>query len=84
MVYKRKNGFSLIELLVVVAVLGVLAAILIGVLNPAGLFGQGRDSRRLSDLTTVQAALEQYYAENGSYPASIPGAGNPWISGTIT
>lgn len=80
----NKSGFSLIELLVVIAILGILMGIAVAVLNPVGLFGQGRDSRRLSDLTTIQAALEQYFSQNGSYPASIPGAGSAWSSGGVT
>ena len=80
----KRNGFTLVELLVAVAVIGVLSGIVIAALNPASFFARGRDGRRLSDLTTIQAALEQYYAQNGSYPASIPDAGEPWASGTIT
>jgi len=80
MANKRKNGFSLIELLVVIAILGILMGILVVILNPAGLFGQGRDSRRLSDLATIQAALETYYAENNAYPAAggVP-FGAAWV-----
>lgn len=74
----KYKGFTLIELLVAVAVGGILMGALIMVLNPVGLFGQGRDGRRLSDLTTIQAALEQYYAENGKYPADVPAGGTQW------
>jgi len=81
---KDQSGFTLVELLVVIAVVGVMAGVLVAVLNPATFFARGRDSRRLSDLTTIQSALEQYYAENGSYPLSIPAAGNPWTSGGVT
>ena len=66
----KNKGFTLVELLVVVAVVGALAAVAIVVLNPAQFFREGRDGRRLTDLSTVQTALEAYYAENDSYPAT--------------
>jgi prepilin-type N-terminal cleavage/methylation domain-containing protein len=77
---KSRGGFTLIELLVVIAVVGVLMGVVVAVLNPAAYFKRGRDSRRLSDLTVVQSALEQYFAQNGSYPTTggVPfGAG--WL-----
>ena len=78
------RGFTLIELLVVIAVIGALAGVTIAVLNPVQFFKQGRDSRRLSDLTTIQAALEQYYAEQGKYPADVPVGGTRWeVSGVV-
>ena len=79
-----EKGFTLIELLVAITIIGILMGALIAVLNPSGLFGQGRDGRRLSDLTTIQAALEQYYAQNGSYPADVPDGGAVWEYGGVT
>lgn len=64
-----KHGFTLVELLVVIVILGVLATITLSVLSPSYFFGRGRDTRRQSDLQTVKAALEQYYLDNGRvYP----------------
>ena len=81
----RHNGFTLIELLVAIAVVGILSGIVIAALNPASFFARGRDGRRLSDLAAIQAALETYFAENGTYPATggVP-FGSVWESGGIT
>ena len=67
--FKNKKGLTLIELLIVVAILGILAGLVLVVLDPSYFFGKGRDSRRRSDLDSVKAALEQYYLDNGrEYP----------------
>jgi len=63
-----KKGFTLIEMLIVVAIIGILAgAVLVG-LGPVQ--KGGRDARRLSDLRQVQNGLELYFNKNGTYPAS--------------
>lgn len=82
---KKEDGFTLVELLVVIGVVGVLTGALVAVLNPVQFFKQGRDGRRLSDLTTIQSALEQYFSQNDSYPATggVP-FGSVWTSGGIT
>lgn len=61
-----KKGFTLIEILIVVAIIGILASVVVVGLGPAQ--KKGRDSRRVSDLRSVQTALELYYGKNGAYP----------------
>jgi prepilin-type N-terminal cleavage/methylation domain-containing protein len=63
---KQKQGFTLIEILIVVAIIAILASVVLVGLGPTQ--QQGRDARRLSDLREVQTALELYYNKNGVYP----------------
>ena len=62
----KNKGFTLIEMLVVIAVIGLLAAlILVGL---SSFRTRGRDTRRIADVKEVQNGLELYYMKNGSYP----------------
>jgi prepilin-type N-terminal cleavage/methylation domain-containing protein len=65
-----KKGFTLVELLLVMAVLGVLATALITLINPLAQFQRTRDSQRKNDLAQLRRALEQYYNDFNSYPAN--------------
>jgi len=51
------KGFTLVELLIVIAILAALAAAVVVVLNPAELLAQARDSQRLNDMGVVRDAL---------------------------
>lgn len=62
------KGFTLVELIIVIAVIGVLSGVLIGVLNPNKQLMKSRDAGRKTALKTLQNALEQYYTDVGSYP----------------
>ena len=63
-----KKSFTLVELMVVVAIISILAAgLLVGL---GGARKKARDSRRISDLRNVQAALEVYYSQNNKYPSA--------------
>jgi len=66
----RKNfGFTLIEVLIVIAVVGILAAM---ALFAARLqIAKGRDARRKADLAKIQKALEDYMNDEGCYPDSL-------------
>jgi general secretion pathway protein G len=66
---KKKTGFTLMELLIVIAIIGILISI--SVASYASAQKKGRDARRHADLKAVQNAWEQYYADNSaSYPAT--------------
>jgi len=64
-------GFTLVELLIVVSILGILATIGLFTFNSAQT--RGRDSQRKSDLKQIVSALELYYSDYGSYPLATNG-----------
>ncbi len=61
--YKNIKSFTLIELLVVLALVAILSVVVILTLNPAELIKQARDSNRLSDLSTINTALNLFSAD---------------------
>lgn len=63
-----KKGFTLIELLVVIAIIGILVSI--AMVNYLTAQKQARDAARSTLMHNIQGAFEQYYAANGTYPAS--------------
>jgi len=63
-----KQGFTLIQLLVVTAIIGLLASIVLVSVNTAR--RKARDTRRLADMRTVVTALELYYDTYQAYPNS--------------
>jgi len=61
-----KRGFTLLELIIVIAILAILAVIITLALNPAELLARSRDSQRLSDLDVLETALGLYAAETNT------------------
>ena len=67
------NGFTMIELLIVIVIMGILSVVGIGAFTSSQI--KARDSQRKTDLRTIGDALEAYYNDYGSYPVSS-GDGN--------
>lgn len=61
-----KAGFSLVELMVVIGIIGILSSILYA--NFGSARGSGRDAERQSDIRNLQTAIEQYKKQFGRYP----------------
>ncbi|MFZ2205081.1 MAG: prepilin-type N-terminal cleavage/methylation domain-containing protein [Minisyncoccia bacterium] len=60
-VKKNKNrGFTLLELLIVIAIIAILSVALVLVLNPAETLKKARDAQRISDLNTIKTAIGLY------------------------
>lgn len=66
MIINSRKSFTLIELLVVLALVAILSVVVILTLNPAELIKQARDSNRLSDLSTINTALNLFSTDVAS------------------
>lgn len=64
----KKRGFSLIELILVIAIIGLLAAVI--TVSVSGAKIRGRDARRDRDIHEIRTALGLYAADNGRFPTA--------------
>jgi prepilin-type N-terminal cleavage/methylation domain-containing protein len=63
---KRQSGFTIVELLIVIVVIGILATLVI--VTFTGIQQKARDSKRQTDINAVDSHIESYYAQSGNYP----------------
>jgi prepilin-type N-terminal cleavage/methylation domain-containing protein len=80
---RNSKGFTIIELLIVIVVIGILAAL---VLTAYGnIQGRARDTERQNDINEIHKQLELYYTDGdrgaGKYPLTVSVAG---LSGEVT
>jgi len=66
LINKKQAGFTIVELLIVIIVIGILAALVLNTFQ--GVQARARDTERRTDLNSIATQLEAYYADFGHYP----------------
>ena len=79
---RGQSGFTIVELLIVIVVIGILAAITMVAFNSVQV--KARDSNRIAKIESISKAIELYYAANGRYPAIQDGNGRETTCGSQT
>ena len=67
----KQRGFTIVELLIVIVVIAILAAITVVAFN--GVQARSRDNARIAKITGIAKAIELYYVDNGRYPPILDG-----------
>ncbi len=67
----NNKAFTLIELIIVIAIIGVIASSIIIAINPTERLGKAKDAQRLTEAEGIEEAIERYTADNGELPPSI-------------
>lgn len=85
----RNLGFTMIELLIVIAILGILAVAVLSAINPLEQINRGRDTGLRSDAEQLLNAIDRFYAFNGFMPwqsgaTDVDNMDLPWGSVTAT
>jgi prepilin-type N-terminal cleavage/methylation domain-containing protein len=65
---RTQQGFTLVELLVVIGIIGIIMAVTIVAINPVQQFQNARNAQRQSDVTTILDAIYEYEASNSGLP----------------
>lgn len=74
---KFRAGFTLIELIIVIAIIAILAAAIFVAIDPARRLHEARNARRSSDIATILDAVKTYQVDNeGSHFGTIAGLSN--------
>lgn len=79
---EKQAGFTIVELLIVIVVIAILAAISVVAYN--GIQSRGRDSGRIAKIQSIAKAIELYKIDNNTYPPILDGNGQESACGSQT
>lgn len=86
MLEQKQTGLTLIEWLVVIAIIAILTVIIFAHINPLRERDRASDSRRKADLDRISIALEEFYSDHDCYPTletfNLSGGLRPYLSET--
>jgi|GEM_PF-1113712 prepilin-type N-terminal cleavage/methylation domain-containing protein len=68
---RAQGGFTIVELLMVISVLGVLAAIVISTLNPGEISKRSRDTTRMADIQAINRVVSMYQTDGNTSFGSL-------------
>lgn len=74
---KRNQGFTIVELLIVIVVIGILALLVITTYS--GIQAKARNSKRQTDIQSLQTQLEAFFSQNGYYPSLTDMNSQTWL-----
>lgn len=72
-----QKGFTIVELLIVIVVIGILAALVLNTFS--GVQRRARDTERQTDVNSVATQLEVYYNDKGFYPTETDLSNDTWV-----
>lgn len=72
---KNQKGFTIVELLIVIVVIGILATLVI--VTFSGIQQKARNTKRQTDINAISSHVEAFYASNGYYPTLAHMNDNP-------
>ena len=78
---KKQQGFTIVELLIVIVVIGILAALVITTFT--GIQQKARNTERETDIKAMHGQVEAYYAQNGKYPTLTNLNDSSWRSSNM-
>ncbi|HSW79431.1 MAG TPA: prepilin-type N-terminal cleavage/methylation domain-containing protein [Candidatus Saccharimonadales bacterium] len=78
---RKQSGFTIVELLIVIVIIGILATLVI--ITFTGIQQRARNTKRQTDINSIDSHLEAFNADNGYYPTLTNMNTASWVSGNL-
>ena len=78
---QQQSGFTIVELLIVIVVIGILAGLVLNTFN--GIQARARDTERKTDVNSIHGQVEAFHADNGYYPTTANIGDAAWVSANL-